>query len=359
MVGLITLRGAPTLAHDDCDTTVIANDSIQAAVDAASGGDVICLSGTFNQSVTIGTSDITLRSASTAILDGTGLPAGPPTSNHGITLAAGVSGVTIEGLEIRNYNGDGGGNDRSSAILAANGNTSNITVKDNYLHDNFWNGLLVFSNGVPANHTNWTVEENTVASNGFVNIELTNCDGCKVKENIVTGSSGFAGILIQARNTVASNPQVTVSNVVVEENEVSSVGRGIYLLALGSGPLPPFPAIVNGGALLQNVVVEDNEVEDAGITGIQVVAFGAGTVNQTTVEENEVEDSGTYGIRTTDFGSGATITSTVTLSENEASGSGTFDCLKEGTGNSSTWTDNEGETSSPAGLCGDDDGDDD
>lgn len=325
---------------------------VDEATDAA-GDTVLICPGEYSEEVTITIDDLTLTGLPGAILDGTSLAGAG--SRFGITIDSGVDDVIIEGLEIRDFLGSGGSSDRSSAIVAANGNTSNITIKDNNLHDNFWNGLLVFSNGVPTNHTNWTVEENTATDNGEIGIELTNCSGCVAKENEVSGS-GRAGIVIQARNTVSSNPGVTVSNVLVEENEVFGSGaEGIFVLALGSGPLSPFPPISNGGAVL-NVVVKENEVDNAGVTGIRVLGFGNGTVTASQVLENEVEDSGTWGIRVQELSGGGAGGNT--LSENEAEGSGTFDCIDNtsGAGTASTdntWTENEGTTSSPAGLCTD------
>jgi len=344
-----------------CDITVTAPQAagaIQAAVDGTSTGDVVCLSGTFAgagpgspsaQTVVFGPEDsgITLRSASDAILDGAALAGSGPTSINGITLANGVSNVTIENLEIRNYEGDSSDDDRSSAIVAADGGTSNIKVLDSYLHDNFWNGILVFSNGAPANHTKWKVRDNTVYDSGFVNIELTNCDNCDVKGNTVTASS-FAGIVIQARNDTGSG-SVTQTNVKVENNNVSDTERGIYLLA--------FNVSSTGSTLLEKVTVEDNEVDDSSIVGIIVFGFtltsGIATIDQASVEANEVTNSTTapFGIRLTDFGSGSggDVTNSK-VEDNEVSGF-TVDLQEDGTTSTNTYEGNICTTSVPAGRC--------
>jgi len=361
ITALIAFGGGGVAQAKGCDVTVTAPaiaGAIQAAVDA-NPGNVVCLSGTFAgagpaspsaQTVVFGPEDsgITLRSASAAVLDGTALAGSGPTSINGITLASGVSNVTIEHLEIKNYEGDASGNDRSSAIVAALGNTSNIKVLDSYLHDNFWNGILVFSNGTPVNHTNWKVRDNTVYDSGFVNIELTNCNNCDVKGNTVTASS-FAGIVIQARNDTGGSGSVIQTNVRVENNNVSDTERGIYLLA--------FNVSGTGSALLEKVIVEDNEVDDSSIVGIQVLGFnaasGTGTIDQATVEENKVTNSTSapIGIRLTDFGSGASgdVTNSK-VEDNDVSGF-VVDLQEDGTTSTNTYEGNACTTSVPASRC--------
>ncbi len=301
---------SPVVRADDCTAIVIAPASIQVAIDDNPGG-VVCLDdsgGVFSQSVVFGPEDsgITLTSASSAILDGTGLG-----SANAITLLDGVSEVTIEDLEIRNYPGP-----RGSAISTWDADTDSITVRNNYLHDNDYNGILVGSEG-GFTHTDWKVEGNTVADNGFVGIELTNCDECTIEKNTVTGD-GFAGIVIQARNTIPDSGSIAVSDVKVEENTVSGGLFGIYVLALASQPLPPFDPIDAATVLFEEVKVEKNEV-DGSTYGILVWSFEDGTVDTAKIEENDV------------------------------SGSGSFDLYDLGT--DTIWEDNTCGTSSPTSLC--------
>lgn len=100
--------GQAQAAH--CTVTVTAPSSIQAAVDAAMSGDVVCLDdsgGSFNQVVVFsGTasgdddSGITLSAedGDAPVLDGT-----TGSLVDAITLQDGVRGVTIEDLEIQDY----------------------------------------------------------------------------------------------------------------------------------------------------------------------------------------------------------------------------------------------------------------
>jgi predicted ribosomally synthesized peptide with SipW-like signal peptide len=76
-------------------------DSIQAAVDAASAGDVVAVAaGTFEEVVTVGTADLTLVAArgATPTIDGSGASAA-------LTVAGGIAGVTVDGFEITNPGG--------------------------------------------------------------------------------------------------------------------------------------------------------------------------------------------------------------------------------------------------------------
>ena len=269
-VATIILAAAGLAQADTID--VYPGDSIQAAVDSANPGDTIIVhAGTYNQSVVFGSedSDITLKGKDGAILDGTSL-----TTVDGIKLLAGVSGVTIEGFEICNYTGLGTG--QGNAIQAWNDGTSDITIENNVMHDNSWNAILVGNEGTGL-HTGWVVEKNTIYGNRWYSLELTNAADSVIKENTVTG--GFAGILVQVRNT-------NVNNVEVEENIVSGATYGIYVLSYGPGAT----------ADLSGVVLTENEVNDSEVYGIIVWGYGESTVVGLVGEENEVFESGSLDI---------------------------------------------------------------
>jgi nitrous oxidase accessory protein len=402
---LLAVQAATTsVSASSCTVTVTAPESIQEAIEAAGPGDVICLSGVFHQSVVLAAehSGITLRAApdAEAVLDGGG-EADPGTvlsPNYAILLEDGTSDVTIEGLEIRNYAGEGG-TGQGNAIQAWGVSTSDITVQGNYLHDNAWNGLLVGSEG-DAFHEGWVVEDNIAADNSFVALELTNCNGCVVKENIVSG--GIVGILVQARNTIPESGQIQMDDVLVEENEVTGSSIGIYILSLASEPLPPFEPIEDANALLMDVEVKENSVDES-LIGIYLLGFLGGTLTDVTVEENSVLDSAFYGILSHGLQDGEIAENEVSasgldgialsqrfdgqtatshpsndnevsenvvedsgrygisvtsgssrnvLSENVITDSGTADIFDDGTGEDNVYEENECATSLPEGLCG-------
>ena len=316
---------APPVFADDCTTTVTAPDSIQTAVDAASSGDVVCLDdsgGAFAQQVVFDSSDsgITLTAAddSSPVLDGSTLTGS--TTISAIELLSGVTDVTIRGLEIKNYVGDSSGSDRSSGIVAASGTTSDIKIEKNNIHDNFWNGILVFSAG-DFEHDNWEVEKNDVTDNGFVGIELTNTGESSVSKNDVKDND--IGIVIQARNTIAGSGLFThPGDVSVIKNTVSGSFRNIYILSLASGPLDPFPPIVGAQTSLSGVVVEKNEISDCQEC-IWLLGFGGGTLSETEVVKNTIvtnSDAAAIGIRAPSFGSGLTEKSNIEKNDITAAG---------------------------------------
>jgi len=97
----------------------------------------------------------------------------------------GVANVTIAGFEIRNYatnEFDGVGN----AVSAWEASTSNITIRDNYLHNLQYNGILVGNDGATGDHTNWLVKGNIIESFGYIGFELTNTSNSTIEDNVHT-----------------------------------------------------------------------------------------------------------------------------------------------------------------------------
>ena len=320
MLAFVAVTPSVFAAH--CFITITAATSIQATVDA-NPGKVICLDdsgGDFSQQVVFDAADsgitLTALHGTSPVLDGTGV--GASTTNSAITLLGGVTGVTIQGLEIRDYLGDGGGSDRSSGIVAAFGTTDNIIVKQNYIHDNFWNGILVFSEG-DFMHDNWTVEKNTVTNNGFIGIELTNTiKSTIVKNNAV--DNGLHGILVQVRNGLSSGETPSVFDISVVGNNVSgSSSDGIRLLAFQFGDntaeitddckVTKNNVHENGsgirlgsfgdGSLIEKCVVENNNVQNNTGEGIRILTRSSGLVESNDVVGNRVSDNGGDGINVT------------------------------------------------------------
>ena len=276
-----------------CTTTVTATGSIQDAVDAASLGDIICLDGTFSNvsTVTIATSDITLKSASPAILDGGVGPA--------FRLADGVSGVTIEDLEVKNRTGFRGG-----GVEAWDVSTSNITIRSNYMHDLEYNAVLVGSEGGFI-HDNWMVKDNHVATVGFAGVELTNCEDCSIIHNEI--DDAYLGVVVQARSTSTTGIgmyDVVINGVNVIGNMIMGSGIGIYALSFTGHPTD-FTPITDASTLLSNVNMSNNSIESSGI-GIFFWAYNdAATAKNGKITHNDIdcEDTGT-GVRVSESGSG-------------------------------------------------------
>ena len=301
-VGLLALvSGQANATH--CTTFVTAPASIQAAVDGASFGDVVCLDdsgGDFDQEVVFGPEDsgITLSAAhgDSPVLDGSsGL-------DFAIELLDGVTDVTIEHLEIHEYTN----NARSSAILAWDVDTSNITVRYNTMHNFSWNAVLVGSEGGFI-HDNWMVKNNRVDDTGFVGIELTNCEDCSILANIV--DDAVLGIVVQARNTVAESGDVVINGVHVIGNDVDNSVFGIYVLSFTGHPTA-FTPITGASTLLKSVNMSNNNVSGSSVVGIRFWAFNddATAKNGRIMHNVIVCPASTAGVEVRESGSGQTGT---------------------------------------------------
>ncbi len=288
-----------------CTVTVTAPNSIQDAVNAAKTGAVICLEGTFYQSVMIHKSHLTLRAApgKSAVLDGTG--AGP----DAIILGHNVSQVTIEGLEIRHYGLGQWCCGYGNAVVAWDVATSSITLRKNYLHGNNWNGVLAGSEGAHI-HKGWTVEENSVAGNGYAQIELTNCHSCSIQDNTVVGNTSSytdpfpfpttLGILVQARNMIPGAPPVDIQAVKVQGNQISGCTEGgwfdvcLYVYAQGlSEGTQTSQAILKPASIVQNRIAGRRGVYVLGVAvdsaGFEVPNVTAGQVINAAVVNNAIQ----------------------------------------------------------------------
>jgi len=240
------------------------------------------------------------------VLDGTSLQGSGPTTISAIELLGGVSGVTIEGLDIKNYEGDSSGNDRSSGIVAASGTTSDILIKNNYIHGNFWNGVLVFSEGDFV-HDSWVVQKNTVSANEFVNIELTNCNSCMIMKNDIDGSSSLFGVVVQNRNTIPGSGLTAMDGTHVMHNTIDGhTLYGVYVLSF-TGDSGTFAAIAGASTLLTSVNVQHNIITDSGSSAaIRYFAFNSeSTADNARISHNTIEClPGDPGIRITESGAG-------------------------------------------------------
>ena len=180
-----------------------------------------------------------------------------------------------------------------------------------------------------------TISGNEIRGNrGVASTDGSTSAGILVTTFFGPGSGGTISDNTFERNTtgVAVGFNLADTSVVtIESNEFARNRQAITILGDGS-------------------TVTDNEIEDSGGDAIHVDGDG------NTVTDNEIEDSGGDGIQVD--GDGNLVT------DNEIEDSGGFDCrdtsVGGGTaGTANTWTDNDGDTSSPAGLCGGDDDDDD
>ena len=339
------LAATPALATTHKTWVVTPNQSIQAAVDEAKPGDTVLLTrGTFKQSVTITTNDLTLAGAGSG---GSGSVLRAPTSiPKGICKkysgGAGVcvlgkadqngnpikrtKGVTVTGIRFVGWN---------IGLFAAG--TKDLTLTDNAAADNAEYGLARFDS------IGGVVRYNTVTGGGEAGIYLGDSAdaGAKVQHNVV--SQAQFGIFvrhssgIELRNNQAyGNCQGIlvlddgetggVSNITVKNNVVSSNSKACPATQDG-------PALQGGGILLLGAT--DSEVS------WNIVRNNQGA---------EVNSGGILVLSAIPFG-GAADPSNDSVHDNSSYGNQPADLSWDGTGTGNTFTDNHCGTSVPSGNC--------
>ncbi|MFA4833865.1 MAG: hypothetical protein WC619_03390, partial [Patescibacteria group bacterium] len=185
-------------------------DKIQDAIDiVAPGGTINVAAGIYNEPINI-TKSLTLNGAKAdedartrdtssgeSILDGTGFT----TAQYSlIMIANGVSDVVIDGFEFKNIlltsTSGGVGNAISSySNSSSTAGANNITIKNNYMHDLGYNGILVVSENTTGTsmivQTGWTIQYNKIAGYRYAGIELTNVANSKVKDNEIAAPTSL------------------------------------------------------------------------------------------------------------------------------------------------------------------------
>jgi hypothetical protein len=229
---------APPTTGDDSNSGLfgLPKATIQAAINAASGGDIIDIAtGTYNERVTVDKS-LTLNGAgqTNTILDGsTGLTG----NGKGITISSGITNVTIRNLTVRKYSGASGNLD--AGIYGVGGNDGllieNVTLEENTGGSGFYangpvNGvhlknLKVFGHpnvgGVARGIVIWngfkqniTIEDCEVYNNNCCGIELQDgtASGVTIVNNNVYNNGdngiGVVGLMGPGENLIAGNTLV-------------------------------------------------------------------------------------------------------------------------------------------------------
>ena len=153
---------------------VYPGQSIQNALDSASPRDTIIVhKGVYHQSVVIKKSIILVGDG--AILDGTNADGGTVLSDA-ITIAGGVSGVTVKRFEIRDFGRFG--------IQASNDGTSNINIVANLIHD-ISNAAVNLAGTGAGLQENWLINGNTI-SNAAVGIAASQVRRLVISNNLLT-----------------------------------------------------------------------------------------------------------------------------------------------------------------------------
>ncbi len=213
---------------------------------------------------------------------------------YGFKLANGVSNVTIQGFDIRNYVGTLTGD--GDAIMAWVASTSHVTVNDNYMHNLTWNGVLVGNDGAIGDHSYWTIARNRLTDFGpsafdtsGYGLELTNTSHGVIEDNIIDAGTGShfpgTGILITMRRPSGQD-------ILIQRNSV----RGQFDFA-GINVQASTQDVPSSN--LDNVRILNNDVDISGTTipALQIRNKFNGTVTNITISDNKLINAGGYGIK--------------------------------------------------------------
>ncbi|MCR4275781.1 MAG: ice-binding family protein [Candidatus Parcubacteria bacterium] len=274
-----------------------ATSTVQGGVSlVTSGGTVHVAAGTYNEH------DITINKSLTLTGDVGDAQPGPGANapvidgqdlwSDGFLLSNGVSNVTIQGFEIRNYIGTGNG--VGNAIQAWVASTDHITVNDNYMHNLSWNGVLVGNDGAIGDHSYWTITRNRLTDFGptgaFANsgygLELTNTSHGVIEDNVIDGGTHFPGVGI-----LVTMRRLSGQDMLIQRNSVRGQfdNSGIYVGGFGYD-------VPNNN--LDDVRVLNNDVDISGTAprALRVLDNSTGTVTNVVVHDNKLIMAGGYGI---------------------------------------------------------------
>ncbi|MFN7160672.1 MAG: S-layer homology domain-containing protein [Candidatus Gracilibacteria bacterium] len=277
--------------------------TIQAAIDAATAGDIIQIdAGTYNENVTVSKTLQLVGTGTGTIIDGTSK------AGNGIFITTGTINVEIANLVVQNFtmgsgihanggnnglninnttvsgNGISGGS--NPAGIYANGPVDGVTITHVISSNNKTRGIVIW-NGFKKNIT---ITDNTVTGNNCCGIELQDgsASGVNISRNTVTGNTdngiaatgltSGAGANIIADNILTNNGrfgiEIKVPNgtgaesgdgsIVVSGNKVSMTGpiasgdvrdmAGIAVMRRG------WIAANNNADIPRGVVLKNNEV---------------------------------------------------------------------------------------------------
>ncbi len=384
MIGTAPARAAVTQAVDDdgfasltnCNAATPANTTIQAGVNAAAPGDTVKVCpGTYTENVTVSKA-LTLNGPRAGV-NGTRVPANEAIvhamdQNQPIFMLA-ANGITLNGFLVEDNSNNAG--IQTSPAFSGYRVLNNI-VQDNvfgiYLHGNGAATTLVRRNLLDGNNRPGSASGNGVYSDqGALGITIqANTFRNHANTGIIFTDTPFeqSSIIVQNNRSLNDNTFVALFNVtnaqVVANRtddtiDLGDFGSTIFVGGDSAGILiqrnvlmnPGFAGIavrdVLGTSPAGNVDVLGNTVTGAEGSGIDVTAadFAAVSARNNTLRDNAVD-----GIL---FGS---LTNGNQIRSNTALGNVNFDCEDDssGSGTSNTannWTNNNGGTDDPNGIC--------
>ena len=338
----VNLVYTPWCANEACSAFVYAvtpAQDIAALLAEAPAGSVFLLSaGTYNVSggINISTPNLTFRLKSGAVIQNTspcftisanntrilaepGAKCIPTNGSNGIDIAAGLTGVTVDGLEI-----DGSGQTTGDGI-AFGGGVTDVVLVDNFIHDLdsdgiqfnaapagvvdihgnlFMNnaGFGINSNGatVPAEYNSWGSAAGAAApagdgiSTGVVAVPYTHValslvsSGAPWANQVVTGSTIKYDVKANLVNVNAADFVLTYDPALLSLNDLV-VGLDFVGLPTGSGTYAPLVDSSVAGQLHFRGVKLGGTVNDPDVT-LFTVTFNATKAGTSVLNFDEATD---------------------------------------------------------------------
>jgi hypothetical protein len=274
--------------------------TIQHASNSVQAGDSVYVrGGVYNESVNISVSGSAIAGPITfqtypgeqAIVDGTGLA--PPTSGtQGLINIVNRSYISIQGLEIRNYQTSSASG--TPAGIWVSGSGSNIQILNNLIHNIVTTsettgsafGIAVYGTAAPASLDAVTISGNQVYNLRTGTSESVNVDGnvtnFAITNNVVHDNDnigidviGFEGVSPDPAYDYARNGTVA-GNTIYNISAINNPGEGNQYDANG--------IYVDGGS---QVVIERNLIHDVDI-GIEMASEHQGHVTSFVIARNNV-----------------------------------------------------------------------
>jgi hypothetical protein len=296
----VSLMLVPAAASaQTCTTTIPAGGNIQAAIDAASSGDVICLSaGTYSPAATIVINkSLTLQgpqagidprpsvgstrtpgdATTEAIIDGCG------TVYRIIKIEA--NDVIVDGVVVRNGTGD---------LVRQSGSYSGTTVRNTIVHH------ALDDEGIQlANATGGLMEHNYVFDVAQDGLNFADSTNSEILNNEVTGSNSDNGAIF-----VYDSEKITISGNYVHD---TTANNGIKLYTNTGDITVRNNLIVNNSWKIKS---KHHDYSGNGIGGYKATATDSIlTIEHNTISNNAVDPESPYHSDDTDFGNGIGLNS--------------------------------------------------
>jgi hypothetical protein len=261
--GLLAAGSVLGTVSAESRVVVSPGDSIQEAIaTAAPGATIVVESGTYSQQQVVVDKPLTLVGEpgdegnrgpgdEAPVLDGENSLRGA------ITIPTGVTGVTIAGIEITNYQSQ----DSHLGYGVRAGQTSSDVAVRNMAFENIARAPVLVESTGAGRHENWTVASNIFEDFGTSGISLGGCSNSKIVDNEIRGSRGQSGRGIRPERNIPR------TSIFLSSNRRFDVQQEV---------------------LMESVTVEGNTIEGPTVRGISAVAIDK-TTSEKPVQFRDLE----------------------------------------------------------------------